>query len=436
MRESTKKTVQFPSFNSHRIEAQFSGGAVSSDGGTLLLRSADRSLGLIRKISSTIKDERQAWKVRHSVLSMLRQRVYGIALGYEDLNDHDELRHDIGLQACVDRVTELGSSSTLCRLENGATREMCVAMHGVLMEVFLDSFKREPREVVLDFDATDDPVHGRQEGRFFHGYYDCYCFLPLYVFCGEQLLAAYLRASNIDAARHAGAILRLIVAKIRERFPNVRIVLRGDSGFCRYRMLQWCERHGVKYVVGIAKNARLVEKGAALIRKAEKNFEKTKEKQRLFSEFSYAAESWDRKRRVIIKAEHSAQGSNPRFIVTNMNTDAQELYDKVYCARGDMENRIKEQQLGLFSDRTSCHDWWPNQFRVLLSGLAYVLLSHIRRVALKGTELAKAQVHTIRCKLLKIGAVVLRTSWRIRFLLSSAHPYQELFFQAAARLKT
>jgi hypothetical protein len=287
---------------------------------------------------------------------------------------------------------------------------------------------------VLDFDGTDDAVHGKQEGRFFHGYYDKYCFLPLYVFCGEQLLVAYLRPSNIDGAKRSWAILSLLVKAFRQRWPDVRIVFRGDSGFCRHRMMTWCERHDVHYIIGIAKNPRLTVMAEPYLAEAERRYEEQQSKQRLFTNLKYGAKTWSRERRVISKSEVTAKGRNPRFVVTNLPGDAQALYDDVYCARGDMENRIKEQQLGLFADRTSCHRWWPNQFRLLLSSLGYVLLENIRRRALRGTELAKAQATTIRLKLLKIGAVVLRNTRRVRFLLSSAYPYRDLFTLVVRRL--
>jgi hypothetical protein len=289
--------------------------------------------------------------------------------------------------------------------------------------------------LILDFDATDDPVHGNQEGRFFHGYYDHYCLLPLYVFCGDQLLVSYLRPSQIDGARHAWAILALLVKRLREVWPEVRIIFRGDSGFCRHHMLTWCERKGVGYIMGIAKNNTLLRCISEPMQWVQELADLTGEKQREFYQFHYAAGTWKRRRKVIAKLEVSAQGQNPRFIVTNLEGDKQHLYDDHYCARGDMENRIKEQQLGLFADRTSAHDWWANQFRLLLSSLAYVLMEGIRRLGLKGTELAPAQMSTIRLKLLKIGAVILRNTRRIRFLLSSAYPYQTLFFEVAARLK-
>jgi len=309
-------------------------------------------------------------------------------------------------------------------------------MHEVLVEKFIASFAGAPAELVLDFDATDDRVHGLQEGRFFHGYYGDWCFLPLYVFCGEQLLVSYLRPSNIDAARHSWAILKLLVGRLRQAWPEVKILLRGDSGFCRWKMLRWCERHGVDYIVGLAKNTRLLALAGELLQQAAAGHGQSGQKQRLFGWLDYAADTWDRQRRVIVKAEHSEKGSNPRFVVSSLAGDAQAIYDGIYCARGEMENRIKEQQLGLFADRTSCHGWWANQLRLLLSSAAYVLLETIRRVGLRGTELCKAQATTIRLKLLKIGTVILRNTRRIRLLFSSAYPYAGLLRTVLARLSS
>ena len=433
MTNRSAEQVEFPACRGRRVEAEFSGGAVSSEGGVLLLRQVDRRLGLFKQAARLVPDDRDPDRVVHSQLSMVRQRVYGIALGWEDLNDHAGLRGDPALQTAVERDEALASAPTLCRLEHRAGRQAALDIHRVLIEQFIASFAEPPEELILDFDATDDPVHGRQEGRFFHGYYDLYCFLPLYVFCGEQLLCAYLRPANRDAARHAWAILSLVVKRLREAWPEVKIVLRGDSGFCRWKMLRWCERRGVDYIVGLAKNDVLKRLAADAMAQAAEEHVRTGEKARCFTELDYAAKTWDKPRRVIARIEHDARGANPRFIVTNLPGEAKGLYEQVYCARGEMENRIKE-QLQLFSDRTSCHAWWPNQFRVLLSALAYVLVESLRRLALHGTELARAQVATIRLKLLKIGAVILRNSRRVRFLLSSAHPAQDLFRLVASRL--
>lgn len=434
MTECTQGRFAFPAVKRRQVEADFSGGDITSDGGLLLLRQADRRLGLLEAVDAVLPDPRDARYVQHDQLALLRQRVYALCQGYEDLNDHDRLRADLAFQTAVEQDRVLGSSPTLCRLENRAGRATAVAMHQVLVEQFIASFAEPPEELILDFDATDDRVHGTQEGRFFHGYYDTYCFLPLYVFCGDQLLVSYLRPSKIDGARHAWAILALLVKRLRQVWPAARIILRADSGFCRHRMLRWCERYGVGYIVGLARNQRLQRLIEEEFVDVEQRFQEHGEKQRAFLDLRYGAKTWRRRRAVIAKLEITAQGRNPRFIVTNLNGDAQALYDQVYCARGDMENRIKEQQLGLFADRTSAHHWWANQFRLLLSSLAYVLMEAIRRLALQGTELANAQVGTLRLKLLKVGAVVLRNTRRIRFLLSSAFPYQTLFRSVAQRL--
>jgi len=427
---------EFPAVKKRSVRASFTGGDVTSDGGITLLRQVDRRLGLTKALAKVLPDSRECNRVHHPLRTLVRQRIYGLAQGYEDLNDHDALRHDLAWQTAVERDVPLASSPTLCRLENRADRSVAWAMQEVLVEQFIASFAKAPTELILDFDATDDRVHGQQEGRFFHGYYGDYCFLPLYVFCGQQLLVAYLRPSNIDPARHAWAILKLLVQRLRSVWPQVKITFRGDSGFCRWRLLRWCEDHQVGYVVGLAKNRRVLGLAQELIDQAAADHQTHRQKQRLFGEVRYAAGTWDRPRRVVVKAEHTQQGSNPRFVVTNLKSDPQELYDQVYCARGEMENRIKEQQLGLFADRTSCHGWWANQFRLLLSSCAYVLMERMRALALRGTELARAQVGTIRLKLLKIGAVVLRNTRRVRLLLSSSYPYQAVFAQAAKALES
>lgn len=435
MTNCTQAVFDFPALKRRKIQAEFSGGDITSDGGVLLLREIDRRLGLLQAVDVAIPDPRDPRYIEHSQLSLLRQRIYGICLGYEDLNDHQTLRTDPAIQTSVERDQLLGSQSTLCRLENRVNRQTIVDLHKVLLEQFIASYDRPPEELILDFDATDDPVHGHQEGRFFHGYYDHHCFLPLYVFSGDQLLVSYLRSSKIDGAKHAWAILSLLVKRLRQAWPEVRIIFRGDSGFCRHRMLSWCERHAVGYVVGIAKNYALLRYIAEPMSIVQRLYELTGDKQREFFRFHYAASTWTKRRQIIAKLEITEKGQNPRFIITNLEHDKQWLYDELYCARGDMENRIKEQQLGLFADRTSAHQWWANQFRLMLSSLAYVLMAGIRRLGLKGTELARAQMTTIRLKLLKIGGVILRNTRRIRFLLSSTYPYQELFLTIAARLR-
>jgi hypothetical protein len=409
------------------IDVHFDGGEVSSDGGLLLLRQVERRLGLLKAVAEILPDPRSPLLVRHKTEQLLRQRVFGLCQGYEDLNDHDTLRNDLAIQTALDRDTAGASSPTLCRFENRADRAAAVATSRILVEQFIASFKDAPTELIFDFDATDDIVHGNQEGRFFSGYYDNYCFLPLYVFCGEQLLVAYLRPAKKDAALHAAAILKLLVTRLRQVWPQVRILFRGDSGFCRPLLMSWCERNAVDYLIGLAKNSRLHTLSADKYDSAAAAFKKTKIPQRHFGEFVYRAGSWSRERRVIVKAEHNAQGPNPRFVVTTLVNPPQELYERGYCARGEMENRIKECQLGLFADRTSCHLWWPNQFRLLLASLAYVLMERLRAIGLAGTELARAQVGTIRTRLLKVGAVIVRNTRRIRFFLSSAFPHQDAF---------
>lgn len=435
MTNCTKPLFEFPVCKRRQVEAAFEGGDVTSDAGILLLRQIDSRLGLIEAAARCLKDPRDPAKVIHTVSDMLRQRIFGLALGYEDLNDHFTLRNDPGFQTGVDRDTPLASSATLCRFENRADKDLFWGFHNLMVDQFVASYTRAPEELILDFDATDDPVHGKQDKRFFHGYYDNYCFLPLYVFCEDKPLVAYLRPSNIDAAKHAGAMLAWLVRRLRQAWPEVKIIFRGDSGFCRHTLLYWCEHHNVHYIVGLAKNPRLIKLSKPVLDQAAEQYEQTHEKQRLFLEFQYGADSWKCQRRTILREEHTSKGSNPRYVVTNLDGDGQELYEKVYCARGEMENRIKEQQLQLFADRTSCHDWWPNQFRLFMSTLAYMLLEAIRRIGLQGTAMANAQCSTIRLKFLKIGAVILRNTRRVRFLLSSGYPYQEQFAALFARLQ-
>ncbi|MBX7223425.1 MAG: IS1380 family transposase [Blastocatellia bacterium] len=428
--------MSFPACRKRKVEAEFSGGEVTSDGGMVLIRGLDRRLGLTAKVAQVLADPRELGKITHRAVDLVRQRIFGLAAGYEDLNDHDTLRHDPGFQTAVEREEALASSPTLCRFEQWGDRRTAWELHRMLVEQFIASQRSAPAELMLDFDGTDDPVHGKQVGSFFHKYYDGYCFLPLYVFCGDQLLVSYLRPGNSDGAKHAWAILALLVRRLRQAWPDIRIIFRGDGGFCRHHLMSWCERQGIKYVIGLAKNAVLLRKAGELLAQAATAFAATKEKQRFFAEFQYQAKSWHTDRRVIAKAEHTAQGSNPRFVVTNLTDPPQDLYDTLYCARGESENRIKEQQLDLFADRTSCHRLVASQFRLLLSGLAYTLVEALRRLALTGTELAQAYCGTIRLKLLKIGAVVVRNTRRVRFLLSSACPFQDLFGLVAARLRT
>jgi hypothetical protein len=443
MTDCTTQALLFASVDRRQIVADFQGGDITSDGGLPLLREVDRKIGLLDALSDIICDPRNPRFIVHDQRTMLAQRVLAIAAGWEDLNDHNTLRRDTLLQTLTERRLKpsqeegdpLASPSTLCRLENRIERWDLVRMAKVLVEQFIASHDQPPKELVLDFDATNDPVHGNQEGRFFHGYYDEYCFLPLYVTCGQQLLVAYLRPANIDAAKHSRAILKLLVTRFRQEWPNVKIVLRADSGFCRWKLLRWCDRNGVDYIVGVAKNAVLKRLARRTMITAAWQYRATGLKHRLFEEFQYAAGTWDKPRRVIAKAEHSSQGENPRFLVTSLGGEAQTLYDELYCKRGDAENRIKEQQLGLFADRTSCHDFLANQFRVLLSAAAYVLVETLRRVGLAGTELANAQVGTIRLKLLKIGGRIVRSVRRIVIHLAGGFPLQQTFATILRRLQ-
>lgn len=433
MGKSESEQLTFTSIKGRQVGVDFAGGEVSSDGGLLLVREVDRKLGLIDAIARRLTDPRESGKVVHENETMLRQRVMAMIAGWEDLNDAATLRTDPVHQVAAGSDEVLASAPTLCRFENRQDRAAAWAVNELLVEQFIASHAKAPAVLILDFDATDTPVHGRQEGRFFHGYYDCHCFLPLYVFCGDRLLTAYLRPSNIDASKHAAAILKLLVRRLRRAWPRTKIVFRGDSGFCRDLLLSWCDRNDVKYVVGIARNDRLLSLAASLMHQAEEQFEHSGQKQRLFTAFDYAAGTWQRVRWVIAKAEHTDKGSNPRFIVTNIVGDAQKLYDRRYCQRGEMENRIKEQMM-LFADRVSAHRWWANQWRLCLSAIAYTLLEALRRVALQGSELAEATCATIRSKLIKIGAVVVRKLTVLRLHLSSHHPLQGLFRRARAAL--
>lgn len=439
MTQCTKAPLTFATLGRRSVEADFSGGDLTTDAGALLLREADRRVGLLDALNEVIPDPRHPVFVIHPQRALLTQRILGIACGYEDLNDHDGLRHDPLWQALAEydpsAEQPLASSPTLCRLENRPSRATLFRMAEVLLEKFIASHASAPECLVLDFDATDDRVHGRQEGRFFHGYYDSYCFLPLYVFCGDQLLVAYLRTADGDAARHTRALLKLLVRRLRAVWPNVRIIVRGDSGFCRWRLMRWCDHHGVGYILGLARNPRLEAMAAPLMEVAERRFEQSGQSVRLFETIAYAAQTWDRQRRVIVKAEHNAQGANPRFVVVNLPGAAQELYDEVYCARGEMENRIKEQQLMLFADRTSCHRFAANQFRLLLSAAAYVLVETVRRLGLRGTEMARAQVSTLRLRLFKVAGLVKVSVRRLHVRLASGFPLQELFATVLQRLR-
>ena len=438
MTECNSETTEWTPVERRKVVADFDGGRLTTDAGVLLLREVDRKIGLIDAINECVLDPRDPRYVTHDQREMIAQRIFSIALGYEDLNDQQTLREDPALQIAANKSPEpdnpLASPSTLCRLENRITREALVKLSALLVERFLDAHDSPPEEIVLDFDATDDPIHGQQEGRFFQGYYRHYCFLPLYVFCGGHLLCALLRPSNIDGAKYSLAVTRLLVERIRRKWPDAKITTRGDGGFCRWRLMRWCEKHGVDYIFGIGRNSVLEGFIEPLMEEAETTFAATGEKQRLFGEVDYAAGTWDHSRRVIMKAERLLAGPNRRFVVTSLDTDPQSLYDDIYTQRGNMENRIKEQQLMLFADRTSCHDFLANQFRLLLSSFAYVLLHELRESHLQGTDLEKAQVSTIRLRLLKIAARVIVSVRRVVFKMTSSHPLQSLFRTVAATL--
>jgi hypothetical protein len=435
------------------VVAAFDGGVITSDAGGLLLGAADRAIRLVDRFAKCFVDRRDLRFVEHLVATLVGQRVFGIALGYEDLNDHDELRHDPmmavlagKLKADREDCAPVAGKSTLNRLELSgpvASRYHKIAHDGaaierLLVELFIESHRQPPEEIIVDLDATDDPLHGRQEGRFFHGYYDCYCYLPLYVFCGDQLLAAKLRTANIDAAAGAVEEVARIVAQIRERWPAVAIVLRADSGFAREALMAWCEANGVDYIFGLAKNRRLVKAIAGELAEAKKESKSTGTAARRFKDFSWSTRtSWTRQRRVIAKAEWTRDEANPRFIVTSLSLqrgEGRQLYEKVYCARGEMENRIKECQLDLFADRTSTATFRANQLRLWFASMAYVLVETLRRVALAGSDLAQATCATIRRKLFKIGALVTISVRRVKLAMASGCPYKAIFAQAQRAL--
>lgn len=434
MPKCTVNQMTFGRLGRRFVEANFEGGAISSDGGVMLLRQMDNKLKLSQAVAQALHDDRDPDRITHTLRDLVAQRLYGLCCGYEDLNDHDRLRHDPLLQTSVGKTDELASSPTFSRLETAATRTDCVALNGVLVEQFIASYPAPPEELVLDFDASDVPLHGDQEQAQFHGYYDRYCYLPLYVFCGQSLLACLLRPSKIDGAGHAAAVLKLLVGRLRQAWPQVRIIMRADSGFCRQLPIRWCERNDVGYIIGVARNARLHDIVEGWERWLAHLYEQNPTKQRIIREFRYRAGSWKVERRVITRLEYGAQGTNPRFIVTNLKGDPAELYDGLYCQRGEAENRIKEAQLDLFGTRASCRKFLANWLRLMFAALAYTLMQRLRAVALRGTELARATAATIRVKLLKIGAAILRNSRRVRIMLASHHPLQATFLSAARAL--
>jgi hypothetical protein len=448
MTECNQETFAFTAHFSRRVEAGFTAGQVSSDGGALLLREVDRRTNLLGRLAGCFTDGRSPLLVTHPLSEMLSQRIYGLALGYEDLNDHEQLRSDplFGVLSGKRELQEpLAGKSTLNRLElvgrTGRYHKIgysAEAIDRLLTDLYLESHVAPPAQVVLDLDATDIPLYGHQPERFFHGYYDSYCYLPLYIFAGDQLLSARLRPANQDAAAGSVEEMRRIVTQLRERWPEVKIVLRADSGFCREELMGWCEQNRVDYLFGLARNQRLAKIIGAQMHQARMLHQSSGQPARVFAEFSYKTrKSWSCARRVVAKAEFLDKGENPRFVVTSLTAGqwaAQDLYEKLYCARGEMENRIKE-QMCLFADRLSTDEMKGNQLRLYFSALAYTLMEALRRLGLKGTEWAQAQVDTIRLKLLKIGAVVRISVRRILLQMSSAYPWKDSYARAFRALR-
>jgi hypothetical protein len=448
MTECIQEPFGFTEHFSRRVEASFSGGQVSSEGGSLLLREVDRKIVLIDRLAACFTDTRSQDRIEHTVPEMLAQRVYGLALGYEDLNDHEQLRNDPLLALLAGRrelARPLAGKSTLNRLELCGRSERYhkigyspEAIDRLLVDLFLEAHAEPPKRIVLDLDATDIPVHGHQPERFFHGYYDGYCYLPLYIFCGDHLLCARLRPANRDAAAGAVSEAQRIVEQVRQRWPEVKIVLRADSGFCRNELMAWCETNGVHFVFGLARNKRLRALIDDPMAEAKALHESTGKAARVFSGFQYQTrESWSCERRVVAKSEYLDKGENPRFLVTSLDPQEwpdRELYEQLYCARGEMENRIKE-QMCLFADRLSTKQMHSNQLRLYFSALAYTLMEALRRLGLKGTEWAQAQVDTIRLKLLKIGTLVRVSVRRVLLQFSSSYPWQAIFGQVYRALR-
>lgn len=434
MPKCTDGIVRFGKIGRRQVQAAFDGGDITSEGGVMLLREVDRRLGLTRAAAAAFDDDRRKASVRHTMRDMLAQRIFALACGNEDVTDHNTLRSDLVLQTAVGRDQALASGPTLSRLETAATPEVAARLNEVLIDAFIASQKQAPRELVLDIDATHVPLHGAQERAHFHSHYDNYCYLPLYVFAGQDMLACVLRPSDREPAKVFSALIKLLAARLRRAWPQVRLIVRADSGFCRARALRRFDRWGIHYIIGFAKNEALINMVAVAQLALAEQHQREGGKQRWIGEFTYAARSWDKPRRVIARLEHEARGANPRFVVTSLQGDAQALYEQLYCARGEAENRIKEAQIDLFGRRASCHKYAANQLRLLLAALAYTLMINLRRMALKGTELERACAHTIRLKLLKIGAAVVRNTRRVRLLLASSHPMQHVFLTAARAL--
>ena len=434
MPNCTNEVIHFGKVGRRVIQAAFDGGDLVSDGGVLLLRQVDRRLGLIDAVARVFGDDRRRASVIHSVRDLLAQCIYGLCCGWEDVCDHNTLRHDLAYQTALGRDDALASAPTLSRLEGTARPARTAALHGVLLDQFIARHTRPPRELVPDIDATHIPLHGAREKAHFHRYYDNYCYLPLYVFCGQDMLACVLRPSSRDPASVLGALIKLLARRLRQAWPDVRLIVRADSGFCRPRAMRRFEQWGVHYIIGLARNETLqyrVELAELALAEA---YQATGLKQRMIGHFTYAARSWEHERHVIARLEHDAQGANPRFIVTSLEGDPVALYEHLYCARGEAENRIKEAQLDLFGRRASCHKFQGNQLRLLLAALAYTLMINLRRLALAGTELERACTTTMRTRLLKVGAAMVRNTRRVRVLLASHHPLKHVFLRAARAL--
>ena len=452
----------FQDLGRKKVEADFNGGTITSDGGAVLLREINQQYNITQEFANCFTDYRNPKKIEHTVTELLTQRIMGICLGYEDLNDHDELRHDPMIAAICNKTDPLGlerkdirdkgkalaGKSTLNRLEltgidadKNTLYKKIVANDTAIREFYVNQFIKKypcaPKEIILDVDATDDPLHGQQEGRFFHGYYDCYCYLPLYFFCGEDLLSAKLRKADIDASKGTVEELQFIVGIIREHWPEVQIIIRGDSGFCREEIMLFCEENSLKYIFGLAGNKRLYSKIRKKMKKVRRKYTKTWTGQKRYTSFFYKTlKTWTGKRKVIAKVEYLPKGENPRFIVTNLyEEESKVLYEKIYCARGDMENRIKEQQLYLFADRTSTHTFRANQIRLWFASVAYVLMSYLRYFGLAGTELEKAQCQTIRLKLFKIGAQFKVSFRRIFISMAECYPFKNIFYKVYNNLR-
>jgi hypothetical protein len=462
--QCTPSQLEFHALGQREVIGKFDGGCITSDAGGLLLRETEKRTGIIQGFAQCFTDLRDQELIEHTVEELVAQRVYGLALGYEDLNDHDDLRRDPLLAVLVgkedpegndrvrpqDRGKAMAGKSTLNRMElTSAQATASERYKKIIMKpedidrhfvtVFLQAHGEAPKQIILDVDATDDPLHGNQEGRFFHGYYGNYCYLPLYIFCGEFLLCARLRSSNIDASEGTVEELKRIVGQIRQAWPDVKIIVRGDSGFCRDGIMSWCESEKIDYVFGLAKNERLKAVIAEELRQAQALYEATKKAARVFKDFRYRTlDSWERERRVVGKAEYMEKGANPRFIVTSIaeeNIAACALYEEMYCERGDMENRIKEQQLYLFADRTSAGKLRANQLRLYFSSVAYILMQSLRRLGLKGTQMETAQCNTIRLKILKVGAQIKVTVRKVWVSLAGGYPYADLFVQIYKNLQ-